>query len=87
MNVNCDDWESRLLPFLGWIGELRKPQVLRADLIAGITVARIGLMDKLGEERMFALCTQVFNYAWDKLGDNHAETRPLRVPRPLKAEA
>ena len=36
---------------------------------------------------MFALCTQVFNYAWDKLGDNHAETRPLRVPRPLKAEA
>ncbi|WP_373510445.1 hypothetical protein [Thiocapsa sp.] len=25
--------------FLSWIGELRHPQTLRADLIAGITVA------------------------------------------------
>jgi len=51
------------------------------------TFARTGLMDKLGEEHMFAVRTQAFNYAWDKLGDNHAETCPLRVPRPLKAEA
>lgn len=31
----------RFLPFLGWIGELRDPQVLRADIVAGITVALV----------------------------------------------
>ena len=38
---NCDDWKSRLLPWLCWIGELKKPEVLKADLIAGITVALV----------------------------------------------
>jgi SulP family sulfate permease len=51
------------------------------------TFERTGLMDKLGREHMFALRTQAFNYAWDQLGDNHAETCPLRVPQPLEAEA
>jgi len=51
------------------------------------TFERTGLMDKLGREHMFALRTQAFNYAWDKLGDNHAETCPLRVPHPIEAEA
>ena len=51
------------------------------------TFERTGLMDKLGREHVFALRTQAFNYAWDKLGDNHAETCPLRVPRPIEAEA
>jgi len=32
---------SRFLPFLAWAGELRRPNVLRADLIAGITVAMV----------------------------------------------
>jgi len=31
----------RFLPFLGWIGEIRDPQVLRADIVAGITVALV----------------------------------------------
>jgi MFS superfamily sulfate permease-like transporter len=31
----------RLLPFLNWIGELRDGKILRADLIAGITVALV----------------------------------------------
>jgi SulP family sulfate permease len=51
------------------------------------TFERTGLMDKLGKEHVFALRTQAFNYAWDQLGDNHAETCPLRVPRPIEAEA
>ncbi|MDX2457792.1 MAG: sulfate permease [Gammaproteobacteria bacterium] len=51
------------------------------------TFERTGLMDKLGREHVFALRTQAFNYAWDQLGDNHAETCPLRVPQPLAAEA
>jgi SulP family sulfate permease len=50
------------------------------------TFDRTGLMEKLGRDHMFALRTQAFNYAWDKLGDNHAETCPLRVPYPIKAE-
>ena len=41
MSVDCYDWKSRLFPFLCWIGELKKPEVLRADLIAGITVALV----------------------------------------------
>jgi len=32
---------ANLFPFLSWISEIRKPAVLRADLIAGITVALV----------------------------------------------
>ncbi len=31
----------RFIPFLDWIGELNKPAVLKADIIAGITVALV----------------------------------------------
>ena len=31
----------RLFPFLGWINEIRNPAILRADLVAGITVALV----------------------------------------------
>jgi SulP family sulfate permease len=51
------------------------------------TFERTGLIEKLGRDHVFALRTQAFNYAWDRLGDNHAETCPLRVPHPVKAEA
>ncbi len=49
------------------------------------TFERTKLMEKLGRDHVFALRTQAFNYAWDRLGDNHAETCPLRVPRPLQS--
>ncbi len=32
---------SKLLPFLSWVGELRDPATLRADLLAGLTVALV----------------------------------------------
>ena len=32
---------ERFFPFITWMGELRKPGVLRADIIAGITVALV----------------------------------------------
>jgi SulP family sulfate permease len=51
------------------------------------TFDRTHLMDKLGRDHMFALRTQAFNYVWNRLGDNHAETCPLRVPQPLEAGA
>jgi SulP family sulfate permease len=51
------------------------------------TFDRTGLMKILGRDHMFALRTHAFKYAWDKLGDNHAETCPLRVAKPVEAEA
>lgn len=33
--------KQTLMPFLAWIGELKNPKVLRADIIAGITVALV----------------------------------------------
>ena len=50
------------------------------------TFERTKLLEDLGSDHMFALRTQAFNYAWDRLGDNHAETCPLRVPQPLVQE-
>jgi len=41
VDLDCDGWKSRLFPFRCWIGELKKPEILRADLIAGITVALV----------------------------------------------
>jgi SulP family sulfate permease len=49
------------------------------------TFERTNLMEKLGRDHMFALRTQAFNYAWGRLGDNHAETCPLRVPQPAES--
>ncbi|MDH3980530.1 MAG: solute carrier family 26 protein [Gammaproteobacteria bacterium] len=51
------------------------------------TFERTNLMERLGRDHVFALRTQAFNYAWDRLGDNHAETCPLRVARPVEAES
>ena len=48
---------------------------------------RTGFMESHGKEKFFRLRTQAFNYAWDKLGDNHAETCPLRVAKPIEEPA
>ena len=34
-------WPGRFVPFTSWIGELKNPAVLKADVIAGITVALV----------------------------------------------
>ncbi|MEA2094894.1 MAG: sulfate permease [Pseudomonadota bacterium] len=34
-------FKQTLMPFLSWIGELKDPKVLRADIVAGITVALV----------------------------------------------
>jgi len=34
-------WNTQFVPFLGWLGELRKADTLKADLLAGLTVALI----------------------------------------------
>lgn len=35
------DWQRMLTPFLGWIGDLRDTKILRADIMAGVTVALV----------------------------------------------
>jgi SulP family sulfate permease len=47
---------------------------------------RTGFVESMGRERFFRLRTHAFEYAWEKLGDNHADTCPLKVPQPLSDE-
>lgn len=47
---------------------------------------RTGFVEHVGKERFFRLRTHAFEYAWAKLGDDHAETCPLKVARPLSDE-
>lgn len=39
--TTANGWTRRAFPFLAWVGELRDGKVLRADLLAGITVALV----------------------------------------------
>ena len=47
---------------------------------------RTGFVEHVGKERFFRLRTHAFEYAWAKLGDDHADTCPLKVARPLSDE-
>jgi SulP family sulfate permease len=47
---------------------------------------RTGFVDAMGTERFFRLRTHAFEYAWAQLGENHAETCPLKVAQPLSDE-
>lgn len=47
---------------------------------------RTGFVDAMGAERFFRLRTHAFEYAWQRLDENHAETCPLKVARPLSDE-
>jgi SulP family sulfate permease len=47
---------------------------------------RTGFVEAMGTERFFRLRTRAFEYAWSKLEENHAETCPLKVAKPLSDE-
>lgn len=47
---------------------------------------RTGFVEAMGTERFFRLRTRAFEYAWAKLDENHAETCPLKVAKPLSDE-
>ena len=47
---------------------------------------RTGFVESMGTERFFRLRTHAFEYAWQRLDENHAETCPLRVAQPLSDE-
>lgn len=41
MKARRQPWVRQFVPFLTWLPELKNPQILRADVIAGITVALV----------------------------------------------
>jgi sulfate permease, SulP family len=53
----------RLCPFLDWIGELRNPQTVRADVIAGVTVALILIPQSMAYAQLAGLPVQYGLYA------------------------
>ena len=48
------------------------------------TLRRTGDIEKLGDEHFFARIQNALDYAWEKLGDDHAADCPLRVSTPLE---
>ena len=56
-------WPRRFVPFLDWIGELRDKQTLRADLLAGITVALVLVPQSMAYAQLAGLPAYVGLYA------------------------
>ena len=54
---------SRFVPFLSWIGELKNPQVLKADIIAGVTVALVLIPQSMAYAQLAGLPPQMGLYA------------------------
>ena len=57
------DAKSRFVPFLDWIFELKKPDILRADVIAGITVALVLIPQSMAYAQLAGLPPQMGLYA------------------------
>ncbi|MGB0845130.1 MAG: SulP family inorganic anion transporter, partial [Thiolinea sp.] len=57
------DWKGRFLPFRFWIGELKNPDVLKADAIAGLTVALVLVPQSMAYAQLAGLPANVGLYA------------------------
>ncbi|HPE60781.1 MAG TPA: SulP family inorganic anion transporter [Thiolinea sp.] len=58
-----DDSKERLTPYRGWIGELKNPQTLKADIIAGLTVALIAIPQAMAYAQLAGLPAYIGLYA------------------------
>ncbi len=56
------DAGSRFVPFLDWIFELKNPEVLKADIIAGITVALVLIPQSMAYAQLAGLPPQIGLY-------------------------
>ena len=54
---------KRFTPFLLWIGELKKPAILKADIIAGVTVALVLIPQAMAYAQLAGLPPQTGLYA------------------------
>ena len=57
------DAARRFVPFKDWIGELKNPKVLRADIFAGITVALVLIPQSMANAQLAGLPPQIGLYA------------------------
>ncbi len=57
------DWKERFTPFLGWIGELKNSETLKADAIAGLTVALVLVPQSMAYAQLAGLPPYVGLYA------------------------
>ena len=57
------EWKDRFTPFMGWIGELRNTNTLKADAIAGITVALVLVPQSMAYAQLAGLPAYVGLYA------------------------
>lgn len=57
------DGKSRFVPFLDWIFELKNPEVLKADIIAGITVALVLIPQSMAYAQLAGIPPQHGLYA------------------------
>ena len=57
------DWRERFTPFLTWTGELKKPNVLKTDAMAGLTVALISIPQAMAYAQLAGLPPYIGLYA------------------------
>lgn len=57
------DWKDRFTPYKDWIGELKSPEVLKADAMAGLTVALVLIPQSMAYAQLAGLPAQVGLYA------------------------
>ncbi|MFA7388687.1 MAG: SulP family inorganic anion transporter, partial [Thiohalobacteraceae bacterium] len=56
-------WRRMMVPYLDWVGEIKDPRVLRADLIAGITVALVLVPQSMAYAQLAGLPPHIGLYA------------------------
>lgn len=57
------DAGKRFVPFLDWIAELKNPEILKADIIAGVTVALVLIPQSMAYAQLAGLPPQMGLYA------------------------
>lgn len=57
------DAGRRFVPFLDWIGDLKRPEILKADIIAGITVALVLIPQSMANAQLAGLPPEIGLYS------------------------
>ncbi|UJS25370.1 SulP family inorganic anion transporter [Thiothrix winogradskyi] len=57
------DWKDRFTPYMAWIGELKNPAVLKADAMAGLTVALVLIPQSMAYAQLAGLPPYIGLYA------------------------
>ena len=57
------DAGRRFVPFLDWIGDLKKPEIIKADIVAGITVALVLIPQSMANAQLAGLPPEIGLYS------------------------